>query len=365
VYFCLVRRSPGPHDTAVLRNGLRDLRWRWRRFVVALGGAALVFACTLLMVGLTNSFDEEIRDSLNAVDADTWIVSSGAGGPFTSFRFVPEFQADQIERSRGVERADPFVFSRQTVRTADGLVDANVFGHRIGGLGAPPVVKGRAVRASGEIVVDESLGVPIGGTVRLGNQPFNVVGLGDGLTLYAGSPNLYLPLRDAQVLLLFGQRLANVIVSKGAPADLPDNLTVMTSEEVATDVLRPLGKPVGAIRFAQQILWVVAAFVIGAVVYTSALERARDFAVFKATGISSGYVLGGLAIQAVVLSVAAALLSIGIARILAPLFPMRVLLSFDAFPLLFAEAIGVGIVASLFGARRAVSADPALAFAGP
>lgn len=347
------------------RNGLRDLRWRWRRFVVALGAAALVFACTLLMVGLTNSFDEEIRDSLSAVGADTWIVSSGAGGPFTSFRFVPEFQSDQIERLSGVERADPFVFSRQTIRTADGMVDANVFGHRIGGLGAPPVASGRNVRASGEVVVDESLGVPVGGKVRLGNQAFDVVGLGDGLTLYAGSPNIYLPLRDAQVLLLFGQRLANVIVTRGTPADIADNLQAMTTEEVATDVLRPLGKPVGAIRFAQQILWVVAAFVIGAVVYTSALERARDFAVFKATGISSRYVLAGLAIQAVLLSVGAALISIGVARILAPLFPMRVLLSLDALPLLLAEAVGVGVVASLFGARRAVTADPALAFAGP
>ena len=347
------------------RNGLRDLRWRWRRFVVALGGAALVFGSTLLMVGLSNSFDEEVRDSLNAVGADTWIVSSGAGGPFTSFRFVPEFQSDQIERLGGVERADPFVFSRQTIRTADGLVDVNVFGHRVEGLGSPPVASGRAVRGPGEVVVDESLGVPIGGEVRLGNRPFTVVGVGDGLSLYAGSPNIYLPLRDAQVLLLFGQRLANVIVIRGMPSDIPDNLQAMTTEEVTTDVLRPLAKPIGAIRFAQQILWVVAAFVIGAVVYTSALERARDFAVFKATGISSGYVLGGLAIQAVILSVAAALLAIGVARILAPLFPMRVLLSVDALPLLFAEAIGVGVVASLFGARRAVSADPALAFAGP
>lgn len=347
------------------RNGLRDLRWRWRRFVVALGGAALVFASTLLMVGLSNSFHEEIDDSLKAVGADAWIVSAGAGGPFTSFRFIPEFQADQIDRTGTVERADPFVFSRQTIRTPDGPVDANVFGHRIGGLGAPPVAEGRAVRAPGEMVVDRSLGVPIAGKVRLGNQAFNVVGLGDGLSLYAGSPNIYLPLRDAQVLLLFGQRLANVIVTRGTPSELPNNLTVMTTEEVAADVLRPLNKPVGAIRFAQQIMWVVAAFVIGAVVYTSALERARDFAVFKATGISSRYVLGGLAIQAVLLSVAAALLAVGVARILAPLFPMRVLLSMDALPLLFAEAIGVGVVASLFGARRAVSADPALAFAGP
>ncbi len=317
------------------------------------------------MVGLSNSFDEEIRDSLSAVGADSWIVSSGAGGPFTSFRFIPEFQADEIERAGGVERADPFVFSRQTVRTKDGLVDANIFGHRIGGLGSPPVAKGRAVRTSGEAVVDDSFGVPLGGTVHLGDKSFEVVGLGDGLTLYAGSPNIYLPLRDAQVLLLFGQRLANVIVSRGTPPDVPQDLRVMTTEEVAADVLRPLEKPVGAIRFAQQILWVVAAFVIVAVVYTSALERARDFAVFKATGISSRYVLGGLALQAVVLSVGAALISIGIARILAPLFPMRVLLSLDALPMLFAEAVGVGVVASLFGARRAVSADPALAFAGP
>lgn len=350
----------------MLRNGWRDLRWRWRRFVVALAGASLVFACTLLVTGLTNSLSEEINDSLAAIGADNWMIRDGVGGPLTSFRFLPEAQADRIGRLPGVERADPFLFVRQTVRGSEGVVDTNLIGHRAGGVGSPPVVEGQPATRPGEIVVDESLdGSTVGGILDIGGRRFAIAGLTEGLTLYAGAPNIYLQLRDAQDLLVFGQRLSNVIVMRGTPTTVPDDMRLMSTEEVADDVLRPLDKQIGAIAFAQKILWFVAAFVIGAVVYTSALERARDFAVFKATGMSSAYVLGGLAVQAVILSVASALLAIGVARLLTPFFPMWVLLSVDSYPFLFGEAVVVGLVASLFGARRAVSADPALAFAGP
>jgi putative ABC transport system permease protein len=67
----------------------------------------------------------------------------------------------------------------------------------------------------------------------------------------------------------------------------------------------------------------VAAGIIGSIVYLSALERQREFAVLKATGAANRSLLAGLALQAVLLSAAAA------------------------------------------GLRRAVGVQPALAFGGP
>jgi len=72
------------------RNSLRDLAWRRRRFAVAVAGAALVFASTLVMVGLTDSFHAEVRETIKAIDADGWVVKEGFGGPFTSFRLFPQ-----------------------------------------------------------------------------------------------------------------------------------------------------------------------------------------------------------------------------------------------------------------------------------
>ena len=54
-------------------------------------------------------------------------------------------------------------------------------------------------------------------------------------------------------------------------------------------------------------LWIVAALVVGSAIYLSALERLRDFAVFKAIGVPTRDIAGGLALQAIVVALLAAL----------------------------------------------------------
>ena len=112
------------------------------------------------------------------------------------------------------------------------------------------------------------------------------------------------------------------------------------------------------------LLWIVAAGIIGSIIYLSALERLRDFAVLKATGASNRALLGGLALQAVVLAAASAVLATVIAQLLGPIFPFTVAIPASAFLMLGVVALVVGLVASLAGLRRAVHVDPALAFGG-
>jgi putative ABC transport system permease protein len=47
------------------------------------------------------------------------------------------------------------------------------------------------------------------------------------------------------------------------------------------------------------------------------------------------------------------------------MFPMRVDVPEGAYLLLPAVAVGIGLLASVAGLRRAISVDPALAFGGP
>ena len=96
---------------------------------------------------------------------------------------------------------------------------------------------------------------------------------------------------------------------------------------------------VAAITFIAVLLWIVAALIVGSVIYLSALERVRDFAVFKAVGVSTRSVLGGLALQAVIVAVVAALLGAVLSFVLAPTFPMLVVVPASAFLLLPVIAI--------------------------
>lgn len=113
------------------------------------------------------------------------------------------------------------------------------------------------------------------------------------------------------------------------------------------------------------LLWVVAAMIVGSMIYMSALERTRDFAVFKAVGVPTRSILAGLAMQAIIVAVLAALLGGVLSVLLGPLFPMRVDIPRIAFVLLPVVAVTIGVLASLAGLRRAVVVDPAVAFGGP
>jgi putative ABC transport system permease protein len=87
--------------------------------------------------------------------------------------------------------------------------------------------------------------------------------------------------------------------------------------------------------------------------------------VFKAIGVSTRSILAGLALQAVIVTLLAAVLGVLFSLLLGPAFPMLVVVPTYAYLTLPAVAIVIGLLASLAGFRRAAAVDPALAFGGP
>jgi putative ABC transport system permease protein len=146
---------------------------------------------------------------------------------------------------------------------------------------------------------------------------------------------------------------------------VPTGFRVIDRAGAIDDLLRALSGARQAMTLMAGLLWVVAALIVGSMIYMSALERTRDFAVFKAVGVPTRSILAGLAMQAVIVAVLAALLGGILSVLLGPLFPMRVDIPRVAFALLPVVAITIGVLASLAGLRRAVTVDPALAFGGP
>jgi len=343
---------------------LRDLQWRRRRFGVAIGGTALVFAMTLLLSGLAASFRAEAARTVDALRADAWVVKSGITGPFTALSTMPSEAWRAVLVSPTVQEASPLIVMHQVIRSPI-MKDINLFGYRMEGIGMPEVTEGRLPRRDGEAVVNDSLGLKIGTTFDIAGRRSKIVGLTHGMTFNAGSPNIYVPIGDAQAIAFEGRPVANAMLVRGMPLSVPKGLQVMSNDAVRRDLLRPLENAVSAIDMVQFLLWIVAVNIIGAVVYLSSLERVRDFAVLKATGYSTNSLLLGLGLQSVVVSVGAVAAAMVIARLLAPLFPLPVALQGQAMALLPGIGVAVGLLASLFGVRRAGAVDPAVAFGGP
>jgi putative ABC transport system permease protein len=346
---------------AMIRASLRDLAWRRRRFVITVLGTALVFSVTLLIGALRNGLPSEVDRTLGALGADHFVVSDQTPGPFSGFVPINE-DATQLFESKG--RTGAVIVLRQPLPGAKpgDVRDANVFAYRLGGLGAPPTTKGRSVAAAGEAVVDGRLGRKLGDTIAIGPKRFRVVGITHGLTLGAGSPNVYVSIEDVQSAVFGGSKVATMLIVDGDVGPMPPGLIAQTRDEARRQLLRPLHNSQASLQLMAVLLWIVAAAIVGAGLYLSAIERTKDFAVFKATGARTGDIAAGLAVQAATLTVAASVAAVVLAMVLAPLFPLPVTIPVSQAVQTLLVAVVVGLVASIAGLRHAASVGPALAF---
>lgn len=355
----------------MLRAALRDLQWRRKRFIITILGTALVFAMSLIMSGLSNSFSVEVDRTLDRMDADWWVTRSDAAGAFSPGSFLtPADVALLTGPGMGFSDAAPVLYGSSTVQTNPGsdqgeVVTVTVLGVVPDGIGAPREVDaGTTDLAFGQVIVPRSLGREVGDTISIAGAAMSVGGVLDQASLLGGTPTVHMRIEEAQRLLLGGQPLASMVVAEGA-ADLPATYTAYRQHEAKADLMRPLENPMQAIDFVKVLLWIVAGMIIASVVYLNVLERTRDIAVFKATGVSNRAIAGGIVLQAVLVSIVASVIGIGLAFLIVPFFPMEVAISVSSMLLLPLLAVAVGSLAGLVGVRRTATVAPATAFGGP
>jgi putative ABC transport system permease protein len=340
----------------------RDLQHRAVRFVVVTVGVTVVMALLFLMTGLIEQFNQEPFDTVDAVGASHWVVPEGVSGPFTaSATLTPETAAGVV----GPAAAEVIV-ARGSLNAADrDSAEVLVIGHGSGELGSPQPRDGAAALGSGEIVVDRTAGFEIGDAVALGSTPLTVVGITDDTTVLAGLPVVFLTIDEARQALFDGREVVTGVVLVGPAEAMPAGAALLTADQVAADALGPLENAVSSVDLIRALLWMVAAIIIGAVVYLSALERQRDFAVLKAMGVANRNLVLSIALQALVIALVAVGLAAILQALIEPVFPLRVRVPAKAYWQIPVVAVGVAIIAGLGGMRRVTRSDPAAAFSGP
>jgi len=321
-----------------------------------------VFGIALAIDGMRRAVKSETPAVVTMFGADQWIVARGASGPFTTTRPLDASVADTIAQGRGVRRADPVVLSKSVVAT-DPAKDVNLVGHVLGGLGSPPISEGRAAKAPGEAVITTGTTAGVGDRIVVGGKSFRVVGRTAAGRYFFGAPTVFVPLSDAQDIVFKGQPLAMAVAVKGTTRP-PAGTATRNDAQVEADLDRPLNSGLSAIVVTAVLMWCIAAGIIGLIVYLSAIERTRDFAVFKATGAPNRLVVGGLMLQSVVVALVSAVLAVGVSRLVGKGLPVHASLSGAAVLQLVVISVVVGVLASLAAVRRAVSTDPAVAFGG-
>ena len=348
---------------AILLLTLRDLAHRRLRFAVVTLLGAMVFALLFVMTGMVNQFNREPVDTARAIGADHWIIAEGVPGPFNGVSVLPATMADPSVGADGASVAAA-VFSRTSL-TGAGIEpdDLVLIGLPLGN-DRPAIAEGRGLEADGEVVIDETAGTTIGDTVQIGGQPLTVVGHTADTTLFAGFPVAFVTLPVGQDLAFSSRAVISGLLVDGDIGTLPAGTKALDGDEVAVDTRRPLEGAVASVDLVRALLWIMSGIIIGAVVYLSALERQRDFAVLKAVGTSTRALLASLVIQAVFIALAAVAVGAVIQLGLAPAFPLKVRVPASAFWQVPVIAVVVAVLASALGLRRVASSDPVEAFGG-
>ena len=233
-----------------------------------------------------------------------------------------------------------------------------------GGVGSPHLATGRSLTQPDTAIADKSLGVSIGQTLQLNGYRFKVVGIVNGVTYFAGQPVVFVSLESADRIGSDGASVATAVLVKGQPQRPVPGFTELTDAKVRADLSRPTTQAAKTIQLIEVLLWLVAAAIIGAIVYLSALERRADFAVLKAVGSPSSHLFIGLMIQAVLVALGAAIIGILVEIPMSRGSQMAVRLSPSDYVAVPVVAVIVGVLASILPARRAAVVDPAIAFGG-
>jgi len=349
----------------MLIAALRDMQWRKRRFVIAILSTAIIFAMTLVLTGLANGFQVEAEKTVDSLGVDVFVVKAGASGPFVGATPFAPVDLRRIAASPGVVAAAPLAYAGGTVTLGHTTRNADLFGAPERGPGMPAVSEGTPPSTPDEVAVSSTLGRHVGDDVQIASRRLRIVGIVENSTALANLPNIFFTTTGAQQVVYGGQPLVSAIGIRGTIGQIPAGYRGIDRAGAIADLLRLLKVAVNSITIVAVLLWVVAALVVGSVIYLSALERLRDFAVFKAIGVPTRNIAAGLAMQSVIVALLAAVVGAGLSMLLGPLFPMQVIVPVQAFIALPVIAVVIGLIASATGLHRAVSVDPALAFGGP
>ncbi len=329
--------------------------------MIALVAVGLVFGITLVLDGVSSSITNEVQRTVAEFHADSWLVPKGGSGPFTADHLAPQDAANSLGRTGSAAKAFPMFALTTTIKQSGRTVNVNIVG-----VSQPvPLSAGRWPRSDHEVVANDDLGVGIGQSITVSGRRFTVVGQTAHLRYFAGNSMLFMRLAAVQGLFVYGQPIASGFAVHGVLAGPPPKgLVVMTNAQVRQSLLNPVSDASSMITYMDVLLWIVAAGIIGTILYMTSLERLRDFAALKALGARTRQLVTGIGVQALVLSVASAAIAWVVAAVLGPFFPIPAEIPFRSYPLILVVAIIVGLLSSVAGVRKAIAIDPALAFGG-
>lgn len=393
----------------------RDIRHNLGRFVLTTLGVGMLLMVVMGMGGIYRGLVDDALVVTRSAGADLWVVQRNTRGPFAEVSRLPRSVVDRVAAVPGVAEAREFVFHTVQREHRGQALRLGVLG-----LGWPadrgqhlPLVAGRPLaRNHYETIADESLGLALGETLRLGLESFEVVGLTRAMVSSGGDGIACFTSRDAQAIQFdepgeairlerqarlaragaidFGRTQPAVLeravgASRAIPA-LPrpavsavvarllpgaelaavvrvfagwSDVTVYTAAQQEDLLLKgSVDRARRQILLFRVLLTLISAVIMALIIYTLTLDKLHPIALLKLIGAPNRVIAGLILQQSLIMGALAYGVGYLLGQRLFPLFPRRVLVLPEDLLRLGGIVLVISVLASLLGIAKALRVAP-------
>jgi putative ABC transport system permease protein len=351
------------------------------RSTLSIAGVGLVIVLILILNGFLVGVDRVASTYLDHAPGSVIVARQDVKNFISSSSLLPPGTAELARKTAGVAKVTPIL--TQTVyfelHGQKQFVDMIGYDSRFGG-GPWSLVNGREPRTDDEMVLDRVLaeqhGITLGDKLPVLGRTFTVVGLSAGTVTWMMS--FVFVRKTAAEALRFSPGATGFLLvtpANGISAEnmrdrlstLPGTQVLLKSELIANDVTllnRSFSAP---LQLMVTIAFFVGVLVVGLIIYTSIIERQREYGVLKAIGARNRILYRVVTLQAGLVTIIGSIIGIGLALAVAQLImTLRPQFLIEIEPVAALEALAAGLVmaglAALFPARLLARLAPADVF---
>lgn len=357
----------------------RNLTQEKVKLLISIVGVAFSVLLMMVLIGVYQGLSTKLGEYIQTVPADLWVTQAGSKNLFDSTSVLSSSIRSDIEATEGVSSVKTFN-GRQIAITVNGE-EKRAFVVGLGedsGAVAPKIIEGTADIKPGEIVLDRSIkGVELGQTVTVAGEAFKVAGITEGGSVLIAT---YAFMNSNDTTRLF--KLNGVVnyftvhvdsgakpaaVAKAIEAAIP-GVSVKNGPDFANDttsIVKEVFLPIISVLLL--IGAAVGIAIIGLTIFTSTLEKAKEYGILKAIGIRDSQLYRIVLLQSILTSVfgfaAGAVLGAVLIKLATEYVPEFVAsVRMEDMLVIFVATLAMGALAALIPARRITKIDPAEVF---
>lgn len=355
------------------------------RFAISVGGVTFAVLLIVLILALYRGIYDQAGSLAAAAPSNLWVMQAGTPDPMHGASILPNSVLGRLREVPGVAAAQPLLARSMQVGTAPNAgtvalimavpkgpletATADAFGLRL-------------LPENGKIVLSDAVAQDIGAgggdTVFIGAMPFEVVAADASLVEAPFSSSVFVAPQDAPVLFGHPEAFSFALVAtvpgvdphevaadiesaiEGTNALTPKEFADVTRREVEEGFL-----PIVAVLIG--VAFVVGLAVIALTIYTSTVERSRDYGVLKAVGAAPRQLFAVVMRQSLVVALTGFASGSALAFVSGKMIQDAVpefatIYRWQDIVAVFGAALVMSAVAAVVPIRRVASIDPAAVF---